>query len=96
LRSHCGGQRFAFNWGLALVRANPGQRQASANRRLLGVQRLSHDPARGAELFSAVNDPIVTDDGKRIPGLRFTDPRVHALLGALLAFRLLPHGFSNA
>jgi hypothetical protein len=67
----------------------------SANRRLLGVQRPSHDPARGAEVFSAVNDPIVTDDGTRIPGLRFTDPRVHALLGALLAFRLLPHGFSN-
>jgi hypothetical protein len=67
----------------------------SANRRLLGVQRLSHDPTRGAEVFSAVNDPIITDDGKRIPGLRFTDPRAHALLGALLVFRLLPHGFSN-
>jgi putative transposase len=31
LRSHCGGQRFAFNWGLALVRANPGQRQAETS-----------------------------------------------------------------
>jgi hypothetical protein len=67
----------------------------SANRRLLGVQRLSHDPARGAEIFAAVNDPILTDAGKRIPGLRFTDPRAHALLTALLVFRLLPHGFSN-
>ncbi|MEU1210564.1 IS607 family element RNA-guided endonuclease TnpB [Nocardia sp. NPDC005825] len=28
LRSHCGAQRFAFNWGLALVRANLGQREA--------------------------------------------------------------------
>ena len=26
LRSHCGGQRFAFNWGLALVKANLEQR----------------------------------------------------------------------
>ncbi|WP_202818864.1 IS607 family element RNA-guided endonuclease TnpB [Actinosynnema sp. ALI-1.44] len=28
LRSHCGGQRFAFNWGLARVAANLGQRAA--------------------------------------------------------------------
>ena len=27
-RSHCGGQRFAYNWGLALVRANLEQRAA--------------------------------------------------------------------
>jgi putative transposase len=28
LRSHCGGQRFAYNWGLARVRAILGQREA--------------------------------------------------------------------
>jgi putative transposase len=28
LRSHCGAQRFAFNWGLASVMANLGQREA--------------------------------------------------------------------
>jgi putative transposase len=28
LRSHCGGQRYAFNWGLALVKANLDQRRA--------------------------------------------------------------------
>jgi putative transposase len=28
LRSHCGGQRYAYNWGLALVKANLGQREA--------------------------------------------------------------------
>jgi putative transposase len=28
LRSHCGGQRYAYNWGLARVRANLGQRNA--------------------------------------------------------------------
>ncbi|WP_436502188.1 IS607 family element RNA-guided endonuclease TnpB [Actinokineospora sp. HUAS TT18] len=28
LRSHCGAQRYAFNWGLALVKANLGQREA--------------------------------------------------------------------
>ncbi len=67
----------------------------SANRRLLGVQRLSHDPARGAEVCAAVNDPIITDTGNRIAGLRFADARAHALFSALLVFRLLPHGFTN-
>ncbi|MFI7002020.1 helix-turn-helix domain-containing protein [Nocardia sp. NPDC050175] len=28
LKSHCGAQRFAFNWGLALVKANLAQREA--------------------------------------------------------------------
>jgi hypothetical protein len=31
LRSHCGGQRFAFHWGLALVTANLGQRHAETS-----------------------------------------------------------------
>ena len=67
----------------------------SANRRLLGVQRLSHDPIRGAATFTHLTAPIITDTGARIPGLRFGDPRVHALLQALLIHRLLPHGFTN-
>jgi hypothetical protein len=67
----------------------------TAHRRLLGVERLSHDPARGAEVFAAVNDPIVTADGNRTAGLRFADPRAHALLAALQVFRLLPHGFTH-
>lgn len=28
LRSHCGGQRYAYNWGLARIKANLGQRAA--------------------------------------------------------------------
>jgi hypothetical protein len=67
----------------------------SANRRLLGVQRISHDPLRGAQAFTDLTTPIITNDGTRIPGLRFGDPRVHALLQALLTHRLLPHGFTN-
>ncbi|MGH3585414.1 MAG: hypothetical protein ACRDQ0_03735 [Pseudonocardia sp.] len=67
----------------------------SANRRLLGVQRLSHNPIRAAEAFTALNDPIITDTGQRIAGLRLGDRRAHALLQALLMFRLLPHGFRN-
>jgi hypothetical protein len=67
----------------------------SANRRLLGVQRLSHNPIRAEQAFTAVHDPLITDTGTRIPGLRLTDPRTQALLHALLVFRLLPHGFTN-
>ena len=67
----------------------------SANRRLLGVQRLSHNPIRAAEAFTAIHEPITNADGHRIAGLRLGDRRVHALLQALLVFRLLPHGFRN-
>jgi hypothetical protein len=67
----------------------------TANRRLLGVQTISHDPIRGARAFTELTSPTVTDTGTRIPGLRFGDPRVHALLQALLIHRLLPHGFTN-
>jgi hypothetical protein len=67
----------------------------SANRRLLGVQRLSHNPIRAAEAFHAVHDPITTDHGTRTAGLRLGDRRAHGLLHALLVFRLLPNGFLN-
>ncbi|MCA1696441.1 MAG: hypothetical protein LC749_17925, partial [Actinobacteria bacterium] len=67
----------------------------SANRRLLGVQRLSHNPIRAMEAFHTVHEPIITPDGYRIAGLRLGDRRAHALLQALLVFRLLPNGFLN-
>jgi hypothetical protein len=65
----------------------------SANRRLLSVQRLSHNPIHAEQAFTAVHHPIITDTGHRIAGLRLGDRRAHALLQALLVFRLLPHGF---
>lgn len=67
----------------------------NANRRLLDVQRLSHDPTLGADALAAICDPVNTSTGTRIPGMRFTDPRVQALLATLLIFRLLPAGFTN-
>ena len=66
----------------------------SANRRLLGVQRISHDPTVGDATFAAVTRPCLTD-GQLAAALRFGDPRVHALLSAILVFRLLPDGFAN-
>ena len=75
----------------------PALRQVgfSTTRRLLGVPRLSHNPIAAARAFTAVHDPIITDTGHRITGLRLADHRAHALLQALLVFRLLPGGFGN-
>ena len=67
----------------------------TANRRLLSVQKISHDPAAGAAAVTAITSPVTTPSGTRVPGLRFTDGRVQALLSALCAFRLLPNGFTN-
>ena len=68
----------------------------SANRRLLGVQGLDHDPISGATALHTVTDPITTANGTRIPGLRLGQQRSHALLAALPMFRLQPAGFTNA
>ena len=65
-----------------------------ANRRLLNVQALSHDCLLGEDAFQQVNQPREVS-GQRVAALRFIDPRVHALLSALVAFRLLPYGFAN-
>jgi hypothetical protein len=66
-----------------------------ANRRLLGVQRISHDPINAARALHDVNDPVISDDGTRTAALRFGDDRVQALLSSLLVFRLQPDGFAN-
>jgi hypothetical protein len=64
-----------------------------ANRRLLDVQRLSHDCAIGDGTVDEVHRPVVVD-GQRAAALRFLDPRVLALFCALVLFRLLPEGFT--
>ena len=63
-----------------------------ANRRLLRVQRLSHDPMVGADRFERLHAPQKAGR-QRAPGLRFGDRRVQALCAALQAFCFLPHGF---
>jgi hypothetical protein len=67
----------------------------TANRRLLAVQRLSHDPISGAAVVQATCDPVVHPDGTRVAGLRLTDLRAQALLHILLVFRMHPDGFVN-
>jgi hypothetical protein len=65
-----------------------------ANRRLLQVQRISHDCILAEEAFQKINRPIRVAS-QRISALRFADPHVQALWRALLLFQLLPTGFSN-
>lgn len=66
----------------------------SANRRLLDAQTISHDPIIGDTVFHDLTQPSVID-GRRVAGLRFGDPRVHALLGAIALSRLQTDGFTN-
>ncbi len=65
-----------------------------ANRRLLDVQRISHDCSIGEQAFKQVVQPLRIN-GQRVSGLRFADQRVLALFTALVEFRLQPEGFSN-
>lgn len=67
----------------------------TASRRLLDVQRISHDPAEGAASLAALTHPVISPAGTRTAGMPLTSPRVQALLAAICAFRLLPHGFTN-
>src|SRR6516225_9269047 len=74
----------------------PALRQVGfqANRRLLEVERLSHDCAVGEETMHQLNRPLEVN-GQRTSALRTTDQRVLALWHVLVWFRLLPCGFSN-
>jgi hypothetical protein len=62
----------------------------AANRRLLHVESLSHDCLIGEECLRTV-----TVDTQRAAGLRFGDPRAHALMHALCLFALAPTGFRH-
>jgi hypothetical protein len=85
-----------FNIGKRLVNL-PALREIgfSANRRLLGVQRLDHDPLAGIQHLHHLTEPVVTDTGTKIPGLRIGQTRSHAILSALLTFRTQLAGFTN-
>lgn len=74
----------------------PALRQVGfqANRRLLEVQRLSHDCAMGEQVLHQLNRPVEVN-GQRTSALRTTDLRVLALWHLLVWFRLLPCGFAN-
>lgn len=65
------------------------------NRRLLEVERVSHNCGLSGDSIQRVVQPTVSDDGQRAPGLKFGDPRVMALWVALSLFTHLIQGFRN-
>jgi hypothetical protein len=65
------------------------------NRRLLDVQRVSHNCHLSQENLERVVLPTVTDDGQRAAGLRFGQLRVMALLAALTSFLAATQGFTH-
>jgi len=67
----------------------------AANRRLIELERLSHDCILSEDTFRAIDGPVAAGR-QRASGLRFADPRTHALLHALILFRQLAHGFRAA
>jgi hypothetical protein len=65
------------------------------NRRLLEVERISHNSGLSGDSIQRVVQPAVTEDGKKAPGLKFGQPRVMALLLSLTMFHHLIDGFRN-
>ena len=65
------------------------------NRRLLEVERVSHNCGLSGDSIQRVVQPTVTEEGQRAPGLKFGDPRVMALWLALSLFTHLIQGFRH-
>jgi hypothetical protein len=86
---------YDFEIGRAL-RNLPALREIgfAANRRLLHVESVSHDCLIGEDRLHTVTSSVLVDD-QRAAGLRFGDPRVHALMHALCLFGLAPTGFRH-
>jgi len=67
----------------------------AANRRLLDAECISHDPAAGTAALETLTNPVISTTCTRVPGMRFPDPRVQALLAACCALALRPAGFTS-
>jgi hypothetical protein len=65
------------------------------NRRLLEVERVSHNSGLSGDSIQRVVQPTVTADGEKAPALKFGQPRVMALFMALTLFHHLIDGFHN-
>jgi len=86
---------YDFEIGRAL-RNLPALREIgfAANRRLLGVEYLSHDCLIGDDHLDALTQPAVVDT-QRAAALRLGDRRVLALMQTLCLFALSPAGFRH-
>jgi hypothetical protein len=66
-----------------------------ANQRLCDAQAADARPAPDVVTLNQVTRPSLTGDGQRTPALRFGDPRVTALMSAIVGFGHLITGFDN-
>ena len=67
----------------------------AVNRRLLDTERVGQGCVLASPAFERIAQPTLTEDGRRAPALRFGDPRVQALVGALCASVLAVTGITN-
>jgi hypothetical protein len=67
----------------------------AANRRLLDTERVGQGCVLASPAFERIAHPTTTVDGRRAPALRFGDPRVQALAGALATTLHAVTGITN-
>ena len=67
----------------------------ACNRRILEAERAGQGTVLASPAFERIAHPSVDADGRRTPALRFGDPRVMALAGALTTTLLAATGITN-
>jgi hypothetical protein len=67
----------------------------ACNRRILEAERAGQGTVLASPAFERIAHPSVDAEGRRTPALRFGDPRVMALAGALYQTLLAATGFTN-
>jgi hypothetical protein len=70
-------------------------RARAANRRLLDTERVGQGCVLASPAYERIAHPTTTVDGRRAPALRFGDPRVQALAGALCHTLFAVTGITN-
>src|SRR4051794_1063464 len=70
-------------------------RARAVNRRLLDTERVGQGCVLASPAFERITHPTITTEGRRAPALRFGDPRVQALAGALSVSLLAVTGITN-
>ena len=88
----------AYDIGCQRLLPNLDELQAKAraiNQRLLDTQRVGQGTILASPAFARIAQSTVTDEGRRAPALRFGDPRVQALAGALCVSLLAVTGLTN-
>jgi hypothetical protein len=67
----------------------------ACNARLLDAERVGQGCVLASPVFERIAHPTVTAEGRRAPAMRFGDPRVQALAGALCYSLFAVTGFTN-